>query len=247
LVCLLDDFRLLCYDEENLCFIWVALMKKQQLLVLATVLVLLISGCNLFSKEQAGTDPPSIGDANEPVSSSVSPDLSKSIHKEQVADSSAPDQNNQFKKNVELTYIALYLRQFDLFAAPVSFGYCFHDMDQNGLPELIIKTGSCEADYLYSFYMVSDGEFVECGSLSGSHAALYTNGSAGIVRYAGQMGVYDITISELKGTTLVTQEIANGTLDFGEEYPDLIEYGYGDYDQCIEFNYVSTGFLVAKG
>lgn len=200
----------------------------------------------LSSKEQVGTGLPSIGNAGEPVPSSISPDPFELVHKEQTADSSIPDQNNQFKKNIELTYISLYLRQFDLFAAPVSFGYCFYDIDQNGLPELIIKTGSCEADYLYSFYMVSDGQFVECGSLSGSHATLYANGTVGIVRYVGQMGVYDITISELKGTALMTQEIASGTLDSADEYPDLSEYGYEDYDQCIKFNYVSTGFLIAK-
>jgi hypothetical protein len=63
------------------------------------------------------------------------------------------------------------------------------------------------------------------------------------------MGVYEIDISTLDGTTLNTQEIASGILDDSknEEYPDLDNYGYGDYDQSMTFNSIPTLFLAPAG
>ena len=126
---------------------------------------------------------------------------------------------------------------------------CLYDMNQDGFPELIILTGSCEADYMYTVYTVVDGKLINCGELSGSHSALYTNGSGKLVRYAGHMGVYGIDISTLDGTTLNTQEIASGILDDSknEEYPDLDNYGYGDYDQYMTFSGIPTLFLAPAG
>ena len=53
----------------------------------------------------------------------------------------------------------------------------------------------------------------------------------------------------MEGTTLITHEIADGGLDFnkGEGYPELVEYGYGDYDQCLEFSSIPTLILAPKG
>ncbi len=51
-------------------------------------------------------------------------------------------------------------------------GYFLFDIDGNGIPELIYRTGSCEADYMYYVYTYNDGTcFV--GSFSGSHVAFY--------------------------------------------------------------------------
>lgn len=131
----------------------------------------------------------------------------------------------------------------------MSCQFCLYDMNRDGFPEFILKTGSSEADYWYTVYTAIDGELIDCGGLSGSHATLYTNGSGGFVRYAGHMGVYDINVSTLAGTTLITKEIANGELDGskGEDYPELDEYGYGDYDQYMPFSGIPTLFLAPAG
>jgi len=120
--------------------------------------------------------------------------------------------------------------------------YYLYDMNLDGFPEFILSTGGCEADRGYTFYTIADDELVECGGLSGSHAALYTIGSGKIVRYACHMGGYDITESILEETKFITREIADGFVGWIEgeaypkDYPELREYGYDvDYDQYLEF------------
>lgn len=126
---------------------------------------------------------------------------------------------------------------------------CLYDMNKDGFPEFILKTGGCEADFKYTVYTVVNGKLINCGELSGSHSSLYTNGSGRFVRYEGHMGVYDIDISTLEGTTLKTQKIVDGVLDYGkkENYPQLDKYYYGDYDQSMPFSIIPTLFLAPAG
>ncbi|WOO35599.1 hypothetical protein R2R35_17595 [Anaerocolumna sp. AGMB13020] len=127
--------------------------------------------------------------------------------------------------------------------------YCLYDMNQDGAPEFILKTGDCEAAYKYTVFTVVNGKLIYCGELYGSHSSLYTNGSGSFVRYEGHMGVYNIDVSILEGTTLQTQKIAEGVIDFEkkEDYPELGKYDYGDYDQLLSFNGISTLFLAPAG
>ena len=127
-----------------------------------------------------------------------------------------------------------------------SCSLCLYDMNQDGFPELILKTGSCEADYMYTVYSAVDGELVNCGELSGSHCVLYTNGSGSFVRYERHMGIYSIDISSLEGTTLKTQIIEAEVDNKYEQYPELDKYGYGDYNQFLTFSDVPA-HLIAPG
>lgn len=131
----------------------------------------------------------------------------------------------------------------------MSCQFYLYDMNQDGFPEFILKTGSCEAAYMYTVYTIVNGELIKCGELNGSHSSLYTNGSGRIVRYEGIMGVYNIDISTLDGTTLKTQKIADGVLDYSkqEDYPKLEKYHYGDYNQDILFSDIPTLFLTPTG
>ncbi len=90
---------------------------------------------------------------------------------------------------------------------------------------------------------------ITCGELNGSHSSLFTNGSGRFVRYEGHMGIYDIDVSTLEGTTLKTQKIADGVLGYGknEDYPKLDKYDYGDYNQSMPFSDIPTLFLAAAG
>jgi hypothetical protein len=126
---------------------------------------------------------------------------------------------------------------------------CLYDMNQDGFPEFILKTGDCEAAYKYTVYTVVNGELINCGELNGSHSSLFTNGSGRFVRYEGHMGVYNIDVSTLEGTTLKTQKIANGVLDYkkNEDYPKLDKYYYGDYNQSMTFSDIPTLFLAPAG
>ena len=127
--------------------------------------------------------------------------------------------------------------------------YCLYDMNRDGFPELILKTGVDEAGYLYTVYTVVDSKLINCGELSGEHSDLLTNGSGRFVRYQAQMGTYDIDVSTLEGTTLKTQKIAAGELNYSkeEQYPDLDNFGYGDYKQSMTFSDIPTLFLTPAG
>lgn len=126
---------------------------------------------------------------------------------------------------------------------------CLIDMNKDGFPELILKTGGDEAGYWYTVYTIIDDKLIDCGGISGGHASLSTNGSGGFVRYESHMGCYNVTVSILEGTMLTTQEIADGELDYSknEDYPELKEYGYGDYDQYLQFNGIPTLMLAPAG
>ena len=156
----------------------------------------------------------------------------------------AADTTKLIKKTV-VDYISDY--KYGVYLNYCSF--CLYDMNRDGFPELILMTGDCEAHYMYTVYTVVEGKLINCGELNGSHTALYTNGSGRLVRYAAHMGLYDIDISTLEGTTLKTQKIASGMLDDSKEegYPDLDKYGYGDYAQSMTLSGIPTLFLAPKG
>lgn len=59
--------------------------------------------------------------------------------------------------------------------------YAIVDINKDSIPELIIKTGTCEADYRYYFYTYNennsyydfDNYVVYAGSIDGGHSGLY--------------------------------------------------------------------------
>ena len=162
-------------------------------------------------------------------------------------DGSAPVPEAQIEAAPEWDCLLPAFRSLDNDIYWIGCSYCFYDMDRDGSPELIMKTGGCEADFMYHIFTMADGELVKCGWLSGSHAVLYANGEIGIVRYAAHMGGYEVTINTLNGTALETREIASGVKENGEQYPTLEALGYGEYDQWLEFDGMSFTLVDPKG
>jgi len=157
---------------------------------------------------------------------------------ETVADALKSSRDAGFRA-VQGDYISVYLREADGLDRLASDGdggngsiiVGVYDIDGNGVPELITKSGSCEADYMFHVYTVISGELVDCGQFSGSHAGLYTNGSTGLVSYAGQMGSYWIDKITLDGGTLADEQVASGEIGVSDDYPGLDAFGLGDYDK----------------
>ena len=91
--------------------------------------------------------------------------------------------------------------------------YTLYDIDKDGVPELIVKTGTCEADYTGTIYRYADGRVGTIGEeIHLGHAALYSDpGEYGIIVVYGHMGeVAAVRISFTDGwseETLYTDDL----------------------------------------
>lgn len=73
--------------------------------------------------------------------------------------------------------------------AAIENSYLLYDVDKDGIPELIIKTGTCEADYMGTLYTYRAGEALKVDEFGFGHAALYSDpGENGIILHYGHMG-----------------------------------------------------------
>lgn len=110
--------------------------------------------------------------------------------------------------------------------------YSIYDIDRNGIPELFVKTGACEAVYLFHIYTISNGQAKEIAMISGSHSSIcgITNRNGFLLQF-GQMG-YEI-IEAYYGTSDTLP--AKGDVLFEgevEEYHNLTQleiYALDDY------------------
>ncbi len=75
---------------------------------------------------------------------------------------------------------------FDL---TVECSYVLYDIDKDGSPELIVKTGTCEADYLGKVYTWRDHSALFAGDVSLGHCVLYSYPEDnGLIFHWGHMG-----------------------------------------------------------
>lgn len=68
--------------------------------------------------------------------------------------------------------------------------YLVYDIDKDGAPELIVKTGTCEADYHGAIYTFRDGQALQLGEELGlGHSSFYSDpGENGVILMYGHMG-----------------------------------------------------------
>lgn len=80
-------------------------------------------------------------------------------------------------------------------------GYTLYDIDKDGVPELIVKLGTCEADYHGEIYSAADGKAIRrVDEWYIGHSSLYTDpGENGLIVMHGHMGyaeAYRLTLGE---------------------------------------------------
>ncbi|MCC8136421.1 MAG: zinc ribbon domain-containing protein [Ruminococcus sp.] len=83
------------------------------------------------------------------------------------------------------------------------------DADQDGVDELILKAGTCEADTIYEFYTIEDGEIVDLGSISGSHSSLAVDGDT-LYTNKAYMGTQEIGMVVIDAYGVYTDVIYSG-------------------------------------
>ncbi len=70
-----------------------------------------------------------------------------------------------------------------------SEGYYLYDIDKDGIPELLLKHGSCEANYWADIYTWRKGETICLGGIGMGHTSLYTwEGENALLSYWAHMG-----------------------------------------------------------
>lgn len=100
--------------------------------------------------------------------------------------------------------------------------YLVYDVDKDGTPELVVKTGTCEADYHGALYTFRDGHAFQVGEELGlGHSAFYSDpGENGIILMWGHMGAASavrISVADGYAEELLYEDDLNARL---QEDPD---------------------------
>lgn len=123
--------------------------------------------------------------------------------------------------------------------------YSLYDVDKDGVPELFLKRGACEADFSTQVYTFRDGQISGLGSFSSGHSGLYTvpEEKAVLVWYS-HMGYGDIEKfvvtdgnSFVHGETLLSEDEDDTRWD-GYTVPGEVVPG----SQSIPSYYIGTRF-----
>lgn len=106
--------------------------------------------------------------------------------------------------------------------------YILYDLDQNGVPELILYEGSSGAGTHYHFYTIINHEVKECGFYG--RTSLHADGKGGLIAYYGRSTSYYIQEIKLIGESIVITDIASGVVLGDADFPELNEFGYDNYE-----------------
>ena len=115
-----------------------------------------------------------------------------------------------------------------------SIDYALYDMDHSGTPELLIRYGTCEADYRIAVYTCRDGGLVKLADdIGGSHISFgYDTESNQLVMMQGHMGYGDLYWYDLDGNGALRELKNAGGFAFGME-------GQPEYDDILKENHVA--------
>ena len=114
-----------------------------------------------------------------------------------------------------------------------SFSYGVIDINDDGVDELIIKSGDNEADYNYYIYTYDEAyedsynHVVLVGEFSGGHSVLYKMNDGTLMHLRGHMGVETVTFYSLENDWLVrksvvSNNIGNGNYTKGDKKIELV-------------------------
>lgn len=90
----------------------------------------------------------------------------------------------------------------------LSSSYCLYDVDKDGIPEIFIRFGNCEANYRTEVYTCRNGSVLSLGEYPSGHSCLYTfpNENAVLLSW-GYMGYAEMDKIGISNNALVFKEI----------------------------------------
>lgn len=109
--------------------------------------------------------------------------------------------------------------------------YWIYDVDKDNIPELITKTGTCEADYIIEFYKYKDNKVLLIDSMSGGHTTFYEDkNNSQLCRMYAQMGYGDIEWLSSNGSSIsVDRTVAS--VGYDDENDVYKWYDYGNFEK----------------
>lgn len=181
-------------------------MKTKKILCLLMLFVLLLSAC--------GNSSPAVSDAPPAANTpAFSPEPDAELQPK-------PDETTPELQREPLDLGAYQSLLAGLAELPGAMGtYSVYDMDADGVPELISRLGSGEAELTYYFYSLApDNSLLELGSFSASHSVLYAHEQTGIIHVSGMMGYQTVTHITLSDGKLSFTELEAGPVGDGGNY-----------------------------
>ena len=109
-------------------------------------------------------------------------------------------------------------------------GFLLYDIEKDGLPELIVRTGSYEAEYAGTVYTCADGTAAAVGEIGLGHTGCFSDpGENGFLLWTAQMGAASLFRYSLENGQLVSNELFEETLDIQND-PDA---DYTPVESCV--------------
>ncbi len=217
-------------------------MKKFLALVCFTTVIM--AGCgrtvNSSSSESSqsaasnvtASSEETVTEAETSSEAETSPDVTEAEPTEPAA-SSEPDGNVSAGGRMDM-YPALYQAEVSRVFEEVgndnngnaSIEYALRDLDADGLPELLFKYGTCEADYQIHIYTVDEEcELKDLGIFGGGHTSFcYDENTGKFVLLWGHMG----------SASIMYCDWINGTLEQTDHYDFTLENDDDTYDKVLE-------------
>lgn len=125
------------------------------------------------------------------------------------------------------------------------YTYAMADLNLDGYPELMVKTGNCEANFVYEIWTKgADGKAVKIGTARGFHSQLYYDDQTGLlysnmcIQDAQSISSYAMVSGTLQETLLCNWELRDSDYYRQNGYYDLtrmdhvfllVENGINDY------------------
>ena len=125
---------------------------------------------------------------------------------------------------------------------PLYRRYTVYDIDKDGIPELIIRDGNCEANYVINVYTYTT-DIVYLGEIHCGHTCFYSiDNRNGMYAHYGHMGMEELSEIRIESGELIIQE-AKPPRSCDAENPDYIYangYRYLNEIEVVDYSYIDN-------
>ncbi|MDO4283615.1 MAG: hypothetical protein Q4D02_08280 [Clostridia bacterium] len=150
-----------------------------------------------------------------------------------VVENDVSDSDEKSVRNVD--WRALYKEVLEEYKEEADSLYALADIDNDGIPELIVRTGSYEAEYMFHFYKCINhkAENIDDG-IGAGHTALYLMNNENYIRaiYA-HMGYETVSNISIEDNKIKYEQISQREVSTSENYAEgdkLLElYNVNDF------------------